>query len=195
MRISDVRLIPLHSNPDDRGALTEVFRSEWLGDRDFVQWNALRSAPNVMRGVHLHREHCDYLVVLEGHAEVWLRDVRADSASRDVVEHVELTGVEPCALVVPPGVAHGVASVTASWLLAGESLYWSVDDELRCRWDDPDLGFRWRVDAPTLSTPDRDAGSFADMVATYRSGPSEPASKGFGGSGAPDASAHSTASR
>lgn len=195
MRISDVRLIPLRSNPDDRGALTEVFRSEWLSEGGFVQWNAVQSAPNVVRGVHVHREHCDYLVVLEGRTEVWLRDLRTDSASCDVVEHVELTGVESCAILVPPGVAHGVASLSPSWLLAGESRYWSVDDELRCRWDDPGLGFSWRVDAPTLSAQDRGAGSFADLLRAYRSGRSEPVSKGFGGSGEPDTSARSTASR
>ena len=195
MRISDVRLIPLHRNPDARGALTEVFRSEWLSDAGFVQWNAVQSAPNVVRGVHVHRQHCDYLVVLEGHTEIWLRDLRTESASCDVVEHVELGGVESCALFVPAGVAHGVASLSPSWLLAGESQYWSLDDELRCRWDDPELGFSWRVVAPTLSAQDRDAGSFTDLLRAYRSGPSEPESKGLGGSAEPDTSAHSTASR
>jgi dTDP-4-dehydrorhamnose 3,5-epimerase len=195
MDISGVRLIPLHGNPDERGVLTEVFRSEWLSEGRFVQWNAVQSAPNVMRGVHVHREHCDYLVVLEGLTEIWLRDLRKDSVSCDVVEHIELTGVESCAILVPPGVAHGLASLSPSWLLAGESRYWSLDDELRCRWDDPDLGFRWRVDAPTLSAQDQDAGSFADLLRVYRSGTSEPASKGFDGCGEPDTSADSTASR
>jgi dTDP-4-dehydrorhamnose 3,5-epimerase len=188
MRIADVRRIPLRSNVDARGALTEVFRSEWLAEGGFVQWNAVHSAADAVRGVHVHVEHHDYLVVLDGHADVWLRDVRAESPSCDVVEHLELTGLESGAIFVPAGVAHCVACLTSTWLLVGESRYWSTDDELRCRWDDPELGFRIRVDAPMLSAQDRDAGSFAALVAGYRS-------KGFDGSGAPDASAPSTASR
>lgn len=197
MRITDARRIPLRSNHDDRGALTELFRAEWLTEGGFVQWNAVRSVAGAVRGVHVHRDHHDYLVVLEGHADVWLRDLRTESTSLDAVEHVELTGLESGAIFVPAGVAHGVACLAPTWFLVGESRYWSVDDELRCRWDDPELGFHWRVDSPTLSEQDRDAGPFAELVASYRSGGpvSASASKGFGGSGEPEASAHSRASR
>jgi dTDP-4-dehydrorhamnose 3,5-epimerase len=169
MHIADVRLIPLSSNGDDRGALTEVFRSEWLPEGGFVQWNAVQSAGNVVRGVHVHRQHDDYVLCLHGHAEIWLRDLRTNSETFGVVEHFEFAGLESGALFIPHGVAHGVASLRPTWLLVGESRYWAVDDELRCRWDDPDLGFEWRLDAPCLSTPDREAASFAEALMTYRS--------------------------
>jgi len=171
MHIAGVELIPLSSNQDDRGALTEVFRSEWLPAGGFEQWNAVQSAANVVRGVHVHRQHDDYTLCLHGHAEVWLRDLRSGSESFGAVGHFELSGPDSGAIFIPQGVAHGVASLSPTWFLIGESRYWSVDDELRCRWDDPDLGFEWCLDAPRLSTQDRDAASFAELLTTYRSGP------------------------
>jgi dTDP-4-dehydrorhamnose 3,5-epimerase len=195
MRIEQATLVPLHRNLDGRGSLTEVFRSEWLHDAGVVQWNAVQSDAGVVRGVHVHRRHHDYLVVLDGHADVWLRDIRRESASCNVVERVGLTGLASGGLFIPAGVAHGIVFRRPTWLLAGESHYWSVDDELRCRWDDPALGFGWDLDAPKLSAQDRDAGSFAELVVRYRSTVSEPASKGLAGSGAPASSADSTASR
>lgn len=169
MHITDARLIPLSSNRDDRGALTEVFRSEWLREGGFEQWNAVESAANVVRGVHVHRLHDDYVLCLHGHAEIWLRDLRTNSGSFGVVEHFELSGPDSGAIFISHGVAHGIASLRPTSLLVGESRYWSVDDELRCRWDDPDLGFEWRLHAPCLSTPDREAGSLAELLTTYRS--------------------------
>ena len=169
MQIADVTLVPLSSNRDDRGALTEVFRSVWLRDGGLVQWNFVESAANTVRGVHVHQKHDDYFVVLQGHADIWLRDLRADSGTCDVVERVQLTGVESGAILVPTGIAHGVASLSPTWLLTGESRYWCVDDELRCRWDDPDLGFEWGLHAPLLSAQDEEAGSFSELVTRYRS--------------------------
>jgi dTDP-4-dehydrorhamnose 3,5-epimerase-like enzyme len=38
-------------------------------------------------------------------------------------------------------------------------------DDFGCHWRDPALSLRWPGDDPELSPRDRDAGSFAEMVA------------------------------
>ena len=56
----------LTTHSDERGALTEIFRKEWRTRIDPVQWNFVNSAPNVLRGVHVHVLHADYLVCTGG---------------------------------------------------------------------------------------------------------------------------------
>ena len=53
-----VALRPLRMHRDERGVLTEIFRESWAG-LAAVQWNAVRSAAGVLRGVHVHVRHAD----------------------------------------------------------------------------------------------------------------------------------------
>src|SRR3990170_6547130 len=71
-----VRLLPLEMNRDDRGVFTEVFRRSWDIGMEPVQWNFVTSQAGVLRGVHVHVRHVDYLIVLEGRASIGLRDLR-----------------------------------------------------------------------------------------------------------------------
>jgi len=53
----EVRLLPLKSHQDARGALCEVFRNDWsLGEPGPVQWNLVQSKPNVFRGGSMFTE-------------------------------------------------------------------------------------------------------------------------------------------
>ena len=56
-----VVLQPLAPNDDDRGTFTELFRNSWSLDVQPAQWNVVRSVPTVLRGVHAHWRHADYL--------------------------------------------------------------------------------------------------------------------------------------
>src|SRR2546430_11801318 len=49
------------------------------------------------------------------------------------------------------GVAHGFYCPSDALYVYGVTSYWDPSDELRCRWDDPELGLRWPTDAPVLS--------------------------------------------
>src|SRR6478672_9765909 len=61
-----VEVLPLQAHFDDRGRFTEIYRDEWrLGPRP-VQWSMVRSAANVLRGVHVHARHVDYLTMAYG---------------------------------------------------------------------------------------------------------------------------------
>ena len=75
----DVRLSPLVPHRDERGSFVELFREEWETDVHPVQWNAVDSEQGVLRGVHVHPRHDDYLTVVRGSATVGLRDLRDDS--------------------------------------------------------------------------------------------------------------------
>ena len=102
-----VALRNLHGHLDFRGRFTEVFRREWNTGVDPVQWNVVSSATRVLRGVHVHRQHSDYFILLSGCASIGLRDLRRSSRSAGLAAVVELRSDVLQALTIPPGVAHG----------------------------------------------------------------------------------------
>ena len=157
-----IRSIPLRPRGDDRGSVTELFRHSWCGPDEPapVQWNLLRSAGNVMRGVHVHLVHFDNLVVLEGTMHLGLCDLRPDSPEFGRGSLIQLRGEEPTMVVIPPGVAHGFYFDAPCLATYGMSHYWApATDELGCRWDDPRLAIPWPASCtdPQLSPRDRDA--------------------------------------
>ena len=155
---ASVSVRPLDPHADDRGVFTELFRTSWGVGVEPVQWNAVRSEANVLRGVHAHVRHWDYLTVPLGHAVVGLHDLRTDSPTTGLSALVELRGDAPSGLVIPPGVAHGFYFHETSLHIYAVSHDWDPDDELGCRWDDPLLGIPWPCADPQLSSRDASLG-------------------------------------
>ena len=152
----DLRLSPLKPHRDDRGSFLELFREEWETGVRPVQWNVVDSEQGVLRGVHVHRRHDDYLTVVRGSAVVGLRDLRDDSPTSGAAARVEVDGGDPCAISIPHGVAHGFYFTSPSTHVYAVSHYWDMADELGCRWDDPGLEIPWPQEEAQVSA--RDAG-------------------------------------
>ena len=167
-----VKNVPLQTHRDMRGQLTEIFRADWLDAPSPVQWNVLQSGVNVLRGMKVHVTHTDFLVVLQGRLLVGTRDLRKPAGEEIAGSIVELSADNPSLLMIPPGVAHGFYSPEPSLFLVGVSSYWdAVNDEFRCRWDDPELRIPWpSAMSPALSSLDECACSLADLLALLRSG-------------------------
>jgi len=163
-----VSMIPLTKNTDDRGSLVELFREEWLGaDVAPIQWNYVSSKPNVLRGIHVHHTHYDYLYMADGMMQLVLVEARRKSASygRSIV--VELSATSPSGIVIPPGVAHGFYFPKKAVLIYGVSHYWDIDDEMGCYWNDPALTINWAAKKPLLSERDQKAVSFEQMAEDF----------------------------
>ena len=158
------RLRPLAAIADERGDFTELFRNHWFDTPPPVQWNLSRSGANVLRGVHVHAKHWDYVVMLSGRMTLGLHDMRADSATRHHSAIVELDAAEPALISLPPGVAHGFYFPVASLNLTGNSGYYDAPDHRRCRWDCAELGVNWPCRAPDLSPTDAAAGGYAALA-------------------------------
>jgi dTDP-4-dehydrorhamnose 3,5-epimerase len=150
-------LRPLEPHRDERGSFTELYRDEWEVGVTPIQWNAVRSEAGVLRGVHVHIRHDDYLTVPLGRAVVGLRDLRRGSPTEGMSSLVELGEERAGALVIPHGVAHGFYFLEPSLHVYAVSEYWDPSDELGCRWDDPELEIPWPVRSARVS--ERDAAS------------------------------------
>lgn len=159
-----VHLTELEPHPDERGTFTEVFRAEWDTGIMPVQWNVVRSEARVLRGVHVHIRHSDYLSVIEGRASIGLVDLRRGSPSERRAAMVELSAETPLALTIPPGVAHGFYFHVPSIHLYSVSRYWDLSDELGCHWSDPGLALNWADREPMLSARDAGAGSLEQLL-------------------------------
>ncbi len=102
-----VSVLPLTPHADERGIFTELYRASWEPGVAPVQWNAVRSEANVLRGVHAHLRHTDYLTLALGRATIGLHDLRGGSPTEGLGTTVKLDAGKPAALVIPVGVAHG----------------------------------------------------------------------------------------
>ena len=145
---------PLTVHRDARGTVAEFFRSEWPSGFQPAQWQVTVSAANSLRGMHLHLRHTDYLLVLDGTVALGLHDLRAGSPAHGRGLLLELDGAAPAALLIPPGVAHGLCCRTRATYVIGIDRAYDTADELGCRWDDARLGIPWPTDAPLLSPGD-----------------------------------------
>jgi dTDP-4-dehydrorhamnose 3,5-epimerase len=132
-----VRRRPLTMHRDQRGTFTEIFRHAWHTGVTPVQWNAVSSGTGVLRGVHVHPRHDDYLIVLQGHASIGLRDLRQGSPTEGLAAVVDLRGDALTALGIPHGVAHGFYFHEPSVHIYAVSAYWDPSDELGCHWGRP----------------------------------------------------------
>jgi dTDP-4-dehydrorhamnose 3,5-epimerase len=155
LKIEGVIRHELTVHADSRGDLAEFFRAEWASSVPLIQWTFVRSQANVMRGVHAHARHVDYLILLEGRMFVGLKDLRPTSPSYGRSAVFEWHEDQAVALQIPPGVAHGFYSIDRTVHVGGASHYWHPMDELGCRWDDPALGIGWPHLDPILSARDQ----------------------------------------
>jgi dTDP-4-dehydrorhamnose 3,5-epimerase len=140
-----VEYVPLTPHQDDRGVFTEVFRAEWPGLPQPVQWNLVRSRAAVFRGVHVHFRHADYLIIVSGRMRIGLRDLRPGAPTEGLATAVDLVAEEPAGLVIPPGVAHGFYFEGPAIHAYAVTHYWDLEDELGCHWRDPDLEIAWDI--------------------------------------------------
>jgi len=153
----------LIENDDDRGTLLELYREPWVPVDAFQQWNLVQSRTNVLRGVHVHPRHCDYLHVINGEMLLGLHDLRPEDPNARTTCFVTMKGETPCAAFIPPGICHGFWFPMPTTYVYGLSSGWSINEELGCRYDDKSLGLDWPSEGPILSP--RDAAPSADYEA------------------------------
>jgi dTDP-4-dehydrorhamnose 3,5-epimerase len=138
---------------DDRGWFMEIFQNYWKGPIDPVQWSLVRSNARVLRGLHIHLSHDEYIMPVFGQFLVGLRDLRPDSPTRNRSCLLRLNCENPIALLFPRGLLHG-------WYFMEDSLHlqavsesyhdYHLHDNLGCLWSDPALDLPW-PDAGALS--------------------------------------------
>jgi len=168
-RIVDVVLVEPEVHGDDRGRFVETYRRSWfpLG-REMIQGNRSEKQAGAVVGLHYHLHQADYWYVLRGTARVVLHDLRQGSPTEGATLTLDLDGDRDNGVFIPPGVAHGFASLTDVLLWYLVDGYYNPADELGVAWDDPDIAAAWGVDTPVLSARDQSNPRRADLGPAVR---------------------------
>ena len=156
---------------DDRGFFLESWRADKYAaggiDVTFVQNNHSRSTRGTIRGLHAQRMHPQgkLVRVLAGAVLDVVVDIRRGSPTWLKWIAVELSAENFRQIYVPGGYAHGIC--VTSEVADLEYLctdFYDPADELRIKWNDPQIGVRWPVAEAILSGKDRDAAALQDQM-------------------------------
>lgn len=148
--IEGVQIKQLKIFPDERGFLTEVLK---LGEDTFIetkQTSYTETYPGVIKAFHWHKNQTDVWFVAEGMARVVLYDLREDSPTKGETNVFYAGERNPILILIPPGIAHGYQVLGTKPV----KLFYHTDqaydpqnpDEERISFDDPKIGFDWKIE-------------------------------------------------
>jgi dTDP-4-dehydrorhamnose 3,5-epimerase len=171
-RLEGLALIEPQVFGDERGFFVETFSQDaWreLGvDVDFVQHNHSRSSAGTLRGLHFQTSPGQAKLLRCPRGKIFdvAVDLRQGSPTYGQWEGYVLDDEKHRQLFVPVGFAHGfcVLSETADVTYLVSS-YYDPETEAGIRWDDPEVGVEWPVEAPLLSQRDIEAPLLSEIAA------------------------------
>lgn len=149
---------------DARGYFFEAFkRDEFetiVGKIDFVQDNESKSSRGVLRGLHYQKgdySQAKLVRVISGRVLDVAVDIRKSSPTFGKYVAVELSSDNKRQLFIPRGFAHGflVLSDEAVFTYKVDNIY-APQAEASIRFDDPDIGITWPMDAGEILTSEKD---------------------------------------
>lgn len=156
-----VRVVEPRVFGDHRGFFMETWSGpryrEWGIEGPFVQDNMSRSGRGVLRGLHLQHPHGQgkLVWVVEGEIFDVAVDVRRGSPTFGRWTGVVLSADNRRQVWVPGGFAHGFCvTADAATVVYKCTETYRPESELGVAWNDPDLGIKWPVREPAVSTKD-----------------------------------------
>ena len=162
--VTGVLVVVPDAHGDARGRFVETYRRSWFpAGREMVQGNRSEKEAGALVGLHYHLHQADYWYVVRGTARVVLHDLREGSPTDGATLTLDLSGDDEKGVFIPPGVAHGFATLTDLTLTYLVDSYYNPNDELGVAWDDPTVKADWGVSDPVVSARDRSNPSRADI--------------------------------
>jgi dTDP-4-dehydrorhamnose 3,5-epimerase len=163
-RIHDVQVKTFVKHADQRGYFIEQLKrgdldddgKPFISDRPFAQMSRSLvyarggNPPELIKAFHWHKRQWDYWDIVVGNARVVLVDVRPDSPTCGTIQTLILGVNSPCMVAIPPLVAHGYQCLGMEDVhlvyYVTEPYTASDPDEGRIAWNDPRIGFDWRIE-------------------------------------------------
>lgn len=127
-------------------------------DVEFVQDNQSLSRRGILRGLHFQNPHPQgkLVQVLLGEVFDVAVDIRLGSPTFGQWYGTVLSEANHHQLYVPEGFAHGFCVTSETALFAYKCTdFYDPAGEFSIRWDDPELGIEWPIEAPLLSAKDQ----------------------------------------
>ncbi len=106
--------------------------------------------PELIKAFHWHKRQWDYWDIVQGNARVVLVDLRETSPTAGHIQSLVVGEHAPKVIAIPPYVGHGFQALDLRDVMltyyVTEPYDRSDPDEGRIAWDDPRIGFDWRID-------------------------------------------------
>lgn len=170
LSLNDCFLIQTPSYADERG-----FFREWYWAEEFpyqiVQGNTSSSNSGVIRGLHLSVSklgQAKWISCFSGEINDVIVDVRPDSSTFLQHEIIRLSAADGQILSIPPGIAHGFASLKDDTIVGYlVSSKFDPENEVGINPLDGELGIEWGVSNPIISDKDKFALSLSEFLVKY----------------------------
>ncbi|NVN95934.1 MAG: dTDP-4-dehydrorhamnose 3,5-epimerase [Bacteroidetes bacterium] len=173
--IADLLIIQPQVFRDDRGYFFESYSKQKFLDAglnlNFVQDNESKSQKNVLRGLHFQNSpfaQGKLVRVIKGSVLDVAVDIRKSSLTYGKSFMLELTELNKTMLWIPPGFAHGFATLEDDTIFSYKCTnIYNKASEGSILWNDPDLNIEWNIENPILSDKDKVSPLFADFVSEF----------------------------
>lgn len=155
---------------DARGFFMETWNQRRYAEAGltapFVQDNVSVSRKGALRGLHFQNPSPQGKLVSVWEGEVFdvAVDLRRSSPTFANWHGVNLSAENKRQFFVPPGFAHGFVVLSESAMFHYKCTdFYSPQNEMTLRWDDPEVGIDWPISNPTLSEKDAKGLFLKDM--------------------------------
>jgi dTDP-4-dehydrorhamnose 3,5-epimerase len=160
---------------DERGYFFESYNREKFRqagiDTNFAQDNESKSRKGVVRGLHLQAppfEQGKLVRVMRGSVLDVAVDIRKSSPTYGKYASIELSGKNKWMYWIPPGFAHGFATLEDETIFFYKCTHVYNKDAERCfLWNDPDINIDWGIADPVVSGRDNMAPRFRDFLSPF----------------------------
>jgi len=174
-KIPDLLIIKPSVFKDDRGYFFESYsKGKFMAqgiDQNFVQDNESKSMKGVLRGLHFQKPpfaQGKLVRVMKGAVIDVAVDLRKSSPTYGQWASIELTEDNKFMYWVPPGFAHGFATLEDNTVFFYKCTnVYNKESEGSLRWNDPTLNIEWGLDQPLLSEKDQISPLFDSFVSPF----------------------------
>ena len=160
---------------DARGYFLESFNKEKFMEigisEEFVQDNQSLSGKGIVRGLHFQAPpHAQgkLVRVIKGAVLDVVVDIRKNSTTYGRHYDIELNEDNFLMLYIPPGFAHGFATLADDTLFSYKCTdTYHPETEGGLPWNDRDFGIQWQVADPVMSDKDKKYAPFSLFVSPF----------------------------
>lgn len=173
--IPDLFVIEPRVFGDHRGYFFESYSKSFFEqagiDAEFVQDNESFSSAGVVRGLHFQappKAQGKLVRVQKGRVLDVAVDIRKGSPTFGQHFSIELSGENKKMLWIPPGFAHGFATLEDDTVFLYKCTdTYSPEHEGSILWNDDNLGINWQVKSPKLSEKDQKGPNFVEFDSPF----------------------------
>ena len=163
LKIKGLKLIKSKIYRDNRGFLREVYKDKLLND-SFLFDVMSYSKKNVLRGLHIQTQKSQAKIITVTHGKILdvVVDLRKNSKTFGKYFSIVLSQNSEFSFYIPKGFAHGFLCLSKECTVNYRcSQYRHKKSETTLKWDDKDVGVKWPIKKPILSTKDKNGKSLS----------------------------------